>query len=429
MTPQPTGHPAGQPSGRAAAWARDWVPSVALGLVVVVVGALEVDNTSYFVGESSPRRLAVLVLAAGVAVTLARRTPGAALAVSVAIGAVQVVADVQIMLVELAFFVVVFAAARWGHVVTVVAGLLAVPAAAAMAVYLVAAQEYIPLLSLVDLQTLLDTAYRFGDTWRVGAGVVTMLVLAGPWLAGLAFRFSDRARESRLSEVRAEADAERARVETEQAREIARLRDEQARLARDVHDVVGHSLAVILAQAESAQYLPDDDPGALKRTMATIAGSARSSLQDVRQVLSAPDTGAVAQARPLDGLVEGVRAGGHEVVVRELGTPRPLPPDLEVTVYRVMQEMLTNAVKHGERDDPVFVERHWPDDSTSDDLRVEVRNTVAVDPSRDTDSGGQGLDGMRQRLAAVGGRLDVRRRDEAERETFTVTAWVPLGPR
>jgi signal transduction histidine kinase len=82
--------------------------------------------------------------------------------------------------------------------------------------------------------------------------------------------------------------------------------------------------------------------------------------------------------------------------------------------------MLTNAIKHGRRDQPVHVERHW-----EGDLRIEVQNGVLSGDS--PDSGGQGLEGMRRRLEAVGGRLDVRRR--ASPPTFTATAWVPVRNR
>ncbi len=205
-----------------------------------------------------------------------------------------------------------------------------------------------------------------------------------------------------------------------------------------MHDVVGHSLAVILAQAESAQYVPDADTEKLKATMATIATSARSSLQDVRQVLTeAQDDRTDSQPRPLDTLIDGVRASGHEVVSRELGTPQPMPPELEVVAYRVLQEMLTNALKHGSRDEAVFVERLWPDGSLAGELRLEVRNTVdavaagtlETQPLTTRAIGhrcGRGLDGMRRRLEACGGRLDVRRRDEDSGATFTATAWVPV---
>jgi signal transduction histidine kinase len=221
-----------------------------------------------------------------------------------------------------------------------------------------------------------------------------------------------------------------AEAERDQAEEIARLRDEQAKLARDVHDVVGHSLAVILAQAESAQYLKDADTQALKQTMDNIATTARSSLDDIRQVLASTN-GAVGP-RPgstdLDSLVAGVRASGHEVLSTEFGTPQPLPPELATVAFRVLQEMLTNALKHGPRGAPVRVERHW-----EGELRIEVQNVVepgaeetqplvAVPPG-----GGQGLDGMRRRLESVGGRLDVRRRHDPP--SFTATAWLPVRSR
>jgi signal transduction histidine kinase len=253
-------------------------------------------------------------------------------------------------------------------------------------------------------------------------------LLMAPWLLGLALRFSARSQASRASQVTAEA-------ERDQAEEIAGLRDEQARLARDVHDVVGHSLAVILAQAESAQYLEDADTVALQRTMTNIATTARASLDDVRQVLaSTSGTPAAIPARQhdLDDLIEGVRASGHTVESTVDGTPQPMPPELDVVAFRVLQEMLTNAIKHGCRDEPVLVERHW-----DADLRIEVQNAVPDHDAGTPDEtqpiagvpvpppdGGQGLEGMRRRLDAVGGRLDVRRRTDPP--TFTATAWVPV---
>jgi signal transduction histidine kinase len=122
-------------------------------------------------------------------------------------------------------------------------------------------------------------------------------------------------------------------------------------------------------------------------------------------------------------------------VVAEVGVPQPLPPELEVAAHRVVQEMLTNAIKHGRRDRPVHVERHWPEGSWDRDLRIEVRN-VAEHASDETQplqvvngAPGQGLDGMKRRLDAVGGRLDVRRREDHGEPTFTATAWVPVSGR
>jgi signal transduction histidine kinase len=118
-----------------------------------------------------------------------------------------------------------------------------------------------------------------------------------------------------------------------------------------------------------------------------------------------------------------------------------LPPDLELVAHRVLQEMLTNAIKHGRRDQPIRVERQWPDGPMASDLRIEVQNMIegpkVVAPvSGDTRpmatapaGAGQGLEGMRRRLEAVGGKLDARRRDTQDGPVFTVTGWVPVSGR
>jgi len=421
---------------------REWVPQIALAVVVAALGVAEAVTTSLNYADGGRFALVLVALATAVAVGASRHAPAVALALVWLTAVVQVGLGAQFLVVQAAVLVVSYATARYGHPVTVAAGGLSVPLGTVCALYFVARNDYVPLAGVLDYRDVSDAVYRFGDTWVVGAGVLGMALLGVPWLAGLTVRFSARARTSEASQEAAEAEAARAIREREQAQEIARLRDDQARLARDVHDVVGHSLAVILAQAESAQYVPDTDTEKLKATMATIATSARSSLQDVRQVLTdAQDDGAdagTARARPLDTLIDGVRASGHEVVSRELGTPQPMPPELEVVAYRVLQEMLTNALKHGSRDEAVFVERLWPDGSWAGELRLEVRNTVegadlvddetrpitGLGPSGPAD--GRGLEGMRRRLEACGGRLDVRRREEEAGTTFTATAWVPV---
>jgi signal transduction histidine kinase len=184
--------------------------------------------------------------------------------------------------------------------------------------------------------------------------------------------------------------------------------------------VVGHSLAVILAQAESAQYVADDDPEAMQKTMRNIADSARASLQDVRAVLTS--TSAAAPLGGLDSLVDGVRQGGYEVAATAAGRVQPLPPELAAVAYRVLQEMLTNAIKHGRRDRPVEVLQAWPEPShPAFYLRLKVVNTVG--PPSDLPPG-SGLDGMRRRLESVGGHLQAGRSDD----TFTATAWIPVRP-
>ena len=420
-------------------WWRAWAPDVALALVVVALGLYEISSLPYD-GAGDGGSLVLVTLAFAAAVGLSRHAPGVALALVWATCALQVGNDVQLLYVQASIAVVAFGTARWGSVPTLVLSALSIPACALIGVLgVLTGAIYRGFGATGGYEELVRAAYRFSDSWQVGAVFIGMALLGVPWLAGLTLRFMARARHSEVRQEAAEADAARAQHETEQAREIAQLREEQARMARDVHDVVGHSLAVILAQAESGQYLPDDDPETLKKTMATIATSARSSLQDVRHVLTGSAGPEPARTGAFEGLIEGVRASGHEVLATEVGTPQPLPPELEVAAHRVAQEMLTNAIKHGRRDRPVHVERHWPEGVWGRDLRIEVRNVEDLSPGEPAldetqpmqavGPPGQGLDGMRRRLEAVGGRLDVRRREEGGEPTFTATAWVPVSGR
>jgi signal transduction histidine kinase len=414
------------------------LPDVTVGATVLVLGIAEIWTRTPLDGDSRGPHLLV-ALAFAVAAGLSRRAPFVALVLVWGTCALQLLAGTPVLSIQIAVAVVAFGCARWGRPLTVAASGFSIPVAGVLG-YLVVTQASLGIFrGIAMFRELMDGAYRFSDTLAVGATILGLLVLAAPWLAGLALRATARAQRSEVNQERAEADAARAHRETEQAREIAQLREDQARLARDVHDVVGHSLAVILAQAESAQYLPDADPEALKKTMATIATSARTSLQDVRQVLSSPQQPLPARTGAFEQLVDGVRAGGTEVVATEVGAPQPLPPELEVVAHRVVQEMLTNAIRHGHRERPVHVERHWPEGTFDRDLRIEVRNVEgdAAQPVDETQPlnaveviPGRGLEGMRRRLDSVGGRLDVRRRDEPGGPTFTATAWVPVrAPR
>lgn len=415
-------------------WFRVWAPDLAAGLLVLFAGYLETVRAVWF----SPGLSQVLIsVGMAAAVTCTRHRPAVALGLVWIIALLQFSGGLDLMLVQLSIAYVAFGTARWGDRVTLWASILSVPAAVLGGLAYMNSSSYSLLSQLPGRVSASLAADAMGLSWQMVSAAFVVGLLLVPWLLGLTVRLSVRASASQASLEVAEADAAQAQRETEQAREIAALREEQARLAGDVHDVVGHSLAVILAQAESAQYL-DDDPVVLKQTMVTIATSARSSLQDIRQVLAgARENAPAAPPGSFEELIEGVRSGGHQVLVSDIGQSRPLPPDLEVAAHRVVQEMLTNAIKHGRRDRPVFVERNWPEGPWAQDLRIEVRN-IAGSMTADTkpigldtgeDAGGQGLPGMRRRLEAVGGKLDVRQRDEPEGPTFTVTAWVPVSGR
>jgi signal transduction histidine kinase len=404
---------------------RPWLPEAIAALMVLAIGFTEAVLTWAMTGG----RLYGFgqALAIAFAVGLCRRAPGAALGLVWALGLFHVVTGAPIMLIEFALTAVFFGGARWGRPPTVVMSALSVPLAVVMAFVL---REG----GVVSLDFLLDGSrlggiIRHEPTVLLTLSLIGFLVVAGSWPAGLVMRFLERASISRAAMVAAEEAAAGAWRETVHAREVAHLRDQQTRLARDVHDVVGHSLAVILAQAESGQYV--DDTTKLKKTLQTIATSARSSLRDVRQVLSSTQdtTMGPGDAGWFDSLVAGVRGSGHEIVATEVGTPRHLPREAAAVAYRVFQEMLTNAIKHGRRDQPIVVERHWPAaqpaGGVADTLRIEVTNVTEA--SGDDGAGaGRGLDGMRRRLEAIGGHLDVRRREQPAGTSFTVTASVPV---
>jgi signal transduction histidine kinase len=420
--------------GRAAASLRQWWPDVLLGAVVLLFGVATINvwDPPNDGSKDSVAAAAVVASGMGVASGLFRAAPGPALGLVWLTSMFHVLNRLDVAPVQLAVVIVAYGAARYGSAVTLWASGLSIPFGA------VAGLGYLGLVPTEGMASPLVRVLPAGGghhpmTVLIGlaTGFVFAVALLGmPWTLGLALRL--RGRVERSTQQRRAAEAER-----RQAEEIASLREEQTRLARDVHDVVGHSLAVILAQAESAQFRPDSDTAAVRATLANIAVSARQSLGEVRQVLSTtadaqPVT--VVPAGSLDALIEGVQAAGHEVLSTVGGPPQSLPPELEVVAFRVLQEMLTNALKHGRRGHPVHVERDW-----EAGLRIEVRNVVADragvatpgsapdPPSRRSGPAGRGLDGMRHRLEPVGGRLDVRRRADPEGGTvFIATALVPF---
>lgn len=398
----------------------------------VVGGAVLLGGTVLEVGRGGAALF--VVVATAVAVSLYRVAPGPALVVVWLTALLQLGGGLGILLVQLALVVVAYGTSRFGSTVTVWASGLSIPLGSAMAVLvLLVYGRGLDVGGLTGLDgtvpALRPITQGLSMLSTLGLGVVIVAaLLAVPWALGLVVRMRGRAERSVRDQVAAEAARQ-------QAEELARLREQQTRLARDVHDVVGHSLAVILAQAEAAQFRPESDTAAVRTTLENIAVSARQSLRDVRQVLSSTGDAAVAgssSAAGLDALIDGVRAAGNPVQSTVVGAPRPLPPELEAVTFRVLQEMLTNALKHGRRGEVVQVERHW-----EGELRLEVRNVVDPSPTGRSDevtapislsaSPGHGLEGMRRRLESIGGRLDVRRRDEAGTgPTFTATAWVPL---
>jgi signal transduction histidine kinase len=388
--------------------ARTWT-SALLALTVGVFGVWQALRVHSVDATGQIPWVALFAIAAG----CYRLLPSLGLALVWIACVIQIYGSVGVALVQLAVVFVAYGTARYGRAVTVWLSGFSIPVGSAIALAYVNAHGTgaigpVGLAFAPSHAPSVTTAFLFA-----------FVVLAAPWALGLLLRITDQTREAR-------ADRERAELEAARAQEIAHLREEQTRVARDVHDIVGHSLAVILAQADSAQYMDDADVERIRAALANISASARQSLGDVRQVLSTtPQGGSTQLVGGLDRLIDGVRTAGYDVCAKEIGVMRPLPPELDAVAFRVMQEMLTNALKHGSRESGIAVVREWG----QNDLRLEVTNSVA-DRSRPAAGGGLGLVGMQRRLESVGGRLTASPSMSTDGSaTFTTIAWVPLRDR
>jgi signal transduction histidine kinase len=184
--------------------------------------------------------------------------------------------------------------------------------------------------------------------------------------------------------------------------------DEQARIARELHDVIAHSVSVIVVQAAAADDVFDSRPDQARAALRSIERSGRDALVELRRLLNAvrPDDGREAIGpQPgldrLDELVEPVRAGGLEVVVRREGEPAPLAAGVDLSAYRIVQEALTNTLRHAHATRADVTVRY-----ETDAVEIEVRDNGRGAAASDGEPGGQGLVGMRERAALLGGTLE-----------------------
>lgn len=230
-----------------------------------------------------------------------------------------------------------------------------------------------------------------------GLALVLGLVAVVFWLAGLVQRMQVRSREAAHA-------AELAELEYQRTQEQLVVEQERTQIARDMHDVIAHSLAVVVAQADGGRYLAKANPQEAEPVLRTIADTAREALVDVRALLvqlrHSQGDGRQKSLDDLPGLVERIRAAGLDVRVHEAGERHPIGAAAEVAVYRLVQEALTNALKYGDSRTPTTLEYVW-----CDRLRLRVRNRIADAPSKASGSG-HGLIGMRERIIVVGGTLE-----------------------
>lgn len=250
--------------------------------------------------------------------------------------------------------------------------------------------------------------------WRIGLSVGLVAAAACLWSLG---RLS-RIRVLFLSELRAKAE----RAEADRARERHEAaRAERDRISREMHDVVSHSLAVMVSQAEGGRLSDPGSPGA--GVFATIAGVGREALRDMRGLLGVlrADGGTTPQPGlgDLSDLLDQVRGTGVRLAVQEVGDARPLRPAVDLTAYRVIQEGLTNVIKHAGATAAAGMTLAW----RADRLHITITNDGAGPPVGEA---GVGLTGMRERLSMVGGTLEAGRRSGAG---FELSATLPYEPR
>jgi len=345
----------------------------------------------------------IVLLVFAAAVLLRRKSPAIALGLAWVAAIIQMAGGQHPAPLDVAVFAVLYTAAAYGDRLVFWLGFASALVGAAVATgYLYGANR---LGNGLDWSSL---------TLAAAVYVAATFALLLAWTVGALVRTALRARANRAAQMRAEADA--------------LAEQERVRIARDMHDVVAHSLAVVIAQADGARYAATADPdaaAAARGTVAaleTIATTARGALADVRMLLTqlrhSQADGPQPTIADLEALYAQVRAAGVDLCVFVDPAPQTDPPAaVQLAVYRILQEALTNALRHGSGS-PVEVRLAWHPDRAD----LDVRNPAA--PAQgESASPGHGLIGMRERAQLVGGRLDAG----AEPGMFVVRASLPLG--
>jgi signal transduction histidine kinase len=303
---------------------------------------------------------------------------------------------------------------------------------ALVALYTVAAQVGRPISIRVGVATALALTITFLDesgieesnfgNWEDVVGRAAMYaVFAAAWLLG----DNLRTRRAYLREVEERA----ARLEREREENIRRAAaDEQARIARELHDIIAHNVSVMTVQAAAAGDAFETQPGSVREALASIESTGREALTELRRLLGSvrpgdgPEDGLRTLApQPglarLDDLVEQVRATGLEVELTIEGSPRELPPGIDLSSYRIVQEALTNTLKHADASQATVLVRYG--DRTLDVEVVDDGRGATVDGAER----GRGIIGMRERAALIGGELEVARAADGG---FSIHVQIPL---
>jgi signal transduction histidine kinase len=361
-----------------------WVFDSGLALVAAALSTALFVFENGPVGGGWPRRTLALAYALALLHTLPlaarRRFPGTVLALCVASGLAVAALGLSPIILGLAILVAVYSVAAYGDRWVSLAGLAAAELGSA-AVQLTPGRFQTP--------TVVSNALVIGAAWLLGHFVGVR-----------------RAYTARL-----ERTAELERTRAEQARRA--VAEERLRLARELHDVVAHSISVIAVQSGVGAHVAQTQPEEAAKALAAIEATSRAALIELRRLLGVlrqegEPQGDLAPApglADLDGLLAEMAKAGLGVRLRVEGTPSPLPAGVDLSAYRIVQEALTNVVKHAgpARAQVTIGYRHQ-------EVRVEVSDDgrgVTAPTGDGRARVGHGLIGMRERVQVFGGDLEV----------------------
>ena len=378
--------------------ARDMVLALAMtaALLYGAYGEAHPSTTAYFQGghhlPHTPTPALILVAVATLVLIWRRRWPVAVLAVSVAAATIYTLLGYVNGAVLVAPMVALYTVAAQSGVRRAVAyglGTLAVLGLASVAV---------------------NPLGRFGGGVEILPFMVAVVVVAGIAVANR----------------RAYVDSIRGRAEQDARR---RIDEERLRIARELHDVVAHTMATINVQAGVAAHVLSTRPEVAADSLQAIKAASKEGLKELRAILNVlrqADDADPTQPAPgiaqLEALITGARRAGLETTFTVTGEPVPLPASVDLTAYRIVQESLTNAIRHaGPATATVSLAYHH------DELCIDVTDTGRGHPAATAGpSDGHGLAGMRERAAAVGGTVET---GSGPAGGYRVAARLPLGGR
>ncbi len=377
---------------------RDWVPAllVTAALLYGAYGEAHPSTKAYFSAghhlPDTPTAALVLVAVACLVLAWRRRWPAAVLGVSVA------------------------AATLYTLLGYVNGAVLVAPMAALYAVAAVSGVRRAAAYGLGTLAVLGLASIAVNPLGPFGGGVVILpFMVAVVVVAGIA-----------VANRRAYVESIRARAEQDARR---RIDEERLRIARELHDVVAHTMATINVQAGVAVHVLPTRPEAAAEALQAIKAASKEGLRELRAILNVlrqADDADPTQPAPgtaqLETLVDGARRAGLETTLSVTGTPIPLPAAVDLTAYRIVQESLTNAIRHA-GPAQAAVSLCYGDD----ELRIDVADTGRGKLASVVSEGaGHGLAGMRERAAAVGGSVET---GPSPRGGYRVAARLPLHGR